>query len=98
MNIMTDFNDGIYICGMIESRAPNSIPNWKELDPKKAQINLETAFNKAEYRLNVPKMMETSELVMAKFDKNVLLTYLSSIMTSEDAHPEEAAISGILKN
>jgi actinin alpha len=76
-NFHMSFQDGLAFCALIHKHRPDLL-DWDGLDKTNKALCLQTAFDVAEKHLDVPKLMDVSDLLdVAKPDERSVMTYVS---------------------
>jgi len=70
------FNDGMAFSALIHKMNPDLI-DFNDLDPANAEANLNHAFEIAETRLGIPKLLDTEDLLSGNPDERSVILYTS---------------------
>ena len=83
-NFNTDWNNGIALCKLVDAIQPGLCPNHASLDPKKGLENCTLAMSLAEKHLNVPMVLDPSDMNNPELDELSVMTYLSYFTSPMD--------------
>jgi actinin alpha len=76
-NFHMSFQDGLAFCALIHKHRPDLL-NWDTLDKSNKALCLQTAFDVADKYLDVPKLLDPSDILdVAKPDERSIMTYVS---------------------
>eukprot|EP01101_Sappina_pedata_P003205 TRINITY_DN1342_c0_g1_i1.p1 TRINITY_DN1342_c0_g1~~TRINITY_DN1342_c0_g1_i1.p1 ORF type:complete len:864 (+),score=523.03 TRINITY_DN1342_c0_g1_i1:23-2593(+) len=76
-NFHMSFQDGLAFCALIHKHRPDLI-DWENLDKSNKALCLETAFDVAEKSLDIPRLLDVSDMLdMPKPDERSVMTYVS---------------------
>ena len=74
-NFHTSWQDGVAFNALIQAYRPD-LANYKELDPKAKTTNLNRAFDTAETKLSIPKLLDADDMVAIRPDEKSVMTYV----------------------
>jgi actinin alpha len=77
-NFHTSFQDGLAFCALIHRHRPDLL-DFSKLDPADKAGNLQLAFDIAEKHLDIPKMLDVSDMLdVPKPDERSVMTYIAA--------------------
>ncbi|CAH8841985.1 unnamed protein product [Trichobilharzia szidati] len=98
-NFHTSFKDGLAFCAIIHRNRPQLI-DYHQLDSSDPVKNLNLAFDVAEKHLDIPRMLDSEDMVISrKCDERSVMAYLSSYYHAfSGSHKTNIAATRIANN
>ncbi|ESO96023.1 hypothetical protein LOTGIDRAFT_160005 [Lottia gigantea] len=84
-NLSTDWNDGYYLCGIVQSIGGN-IPNWPDIDRNDYIANCKMGMEEAK-RLGIDPILTPEEMADPSVDHLTIMAYLSKFQNFKPAEP-----------
>ena len=76
-NFTTDWNDGIALCALVDRIQPGLCPHYATLRRADGLENCQLGMDVADEKLNIPKLLEASDLNHRDVDELSVMTYVS---------------------
>ena len=76
-NFTTNWNSGIALCALVDRIQPGLCPHYATLNVSKGENNCQLGMDIAEEKLNIPTLMEASDLNNKDVDELSVMTYVS---------------------
>ncbi|KCZ82264.1 hypothetical protein H312_00287 [Anncaliia algerae PRA339] len=102
-NFSTSWKDGLAFNAIIHRFRPDLIGNFEDLERKDPRFNVKKAFDVAESKLGIPKLMDVEDIVDAiRPDEKSVFTYVSEYYNKFSSYENEMnsrnKISDLIKN
>jgi peptidoglycan hydrolase CwlO-like protein len=90
-NFKDSFNDGMAFAALVHAMNPDAI-DFNSLDPKDVEHNLNHAFEMAEKKLGIPRLLEVEDVMNGSVDERAMILYNSLFFHAWNADAEKREI------
>ncbi|KAK6090407.1 hypothetical protein P3W45_000504 [Vairimorpha bombi] len=99
MDLSRSWQDGLGFNAIIHRFRPDLVPNFYDLKSDDRHANLEQAFDTAERKLQIPKLLDVEDVAdVVRPDEKIMITYLSEYYQKFNQFEKDQICKNIINN